>query len=71
MKPSLFKNTNINPIDNNKKKIYVKENNNKKAIIRTKNKTLETEILSKNNRYIITIDKEIIPIRDIIYIKEK
>ncbi|MBQ9018750.1 MAG: hypothetical protein IJ097_00365 [Bacilli bacterium] len=69
--PKLFKNENINPIDHNKKQAYVKENTNKKTIIRTKTKTIETDIVYRNNKYITTIDKQIIPIQDIIYIKEK
>jgi hypothetical protein len=85
MKPSLFKNTNINPIDNNKKQTIVKEINidieevlnkifkekypfNTKVLLKTKTKEIETYLIKRNDKEIITLDEETIPINEIINI---
>lgn len=81
--PDLYKNLNMNPINNNKSECILKENNiskeevldkifnglghsyNTKVIIRTKNKVLETYLVSKTNKNIVTLDNEVINIEDI------
>lgn len=87
--PKLFKNKNINPIDHNKKQVYVKEDNtsieetlnnifngignpfNTKVLLKTKNTTKETYIAFKTNKSITTLDNEVIPIKDILYLEVK
>lgn len=54
----------INNLFKGKRHIY-----NIKLIIKTKRKTYTTSIISKNKKSIITIENEIIPIKEIIDIK--
>ena len=81
--PDLYKNLNINPINNNKSECILKENNiskekvldsifnglghpyNTKVIITTKNKVIETYLISKTSKNVTTLDNEIIKIDDI------
>ena len=43
---------------------------NQKVLIKTKNKTYETYLVSKTKQNILTLDNEIIPIEDILYIQK-
>ena len=88
MKPSLFKNTNINPTNHNKKQTVVKEVTtnieevldiifknkypfNTKVLLETNNKKIETYLVKRNEKEVITLDEEIIPINEIINITIK
>ena len=63
----------IKPKVQNKEKINDILNNlyNIPVIIKTQKKQYETYIISKTRSHIITIDKEAIPLEEIILIKEK
>lgn len=89
MKPSIYKNPNINPINHNKNKTIIKETNtnveeelnkifngfsypyNTKVILKTINKEIETYLVKRTKDSIITLDNEIIPIKEIINLSIK
>lgn len=49
----------------------VEYSNNKKVLIKTKEKLYDTYLISRTRDNIITSENELIPIKDIIFIKEK
>ena len=81
--PSIYKNNNINPKDNNKTKSIVKEENildsifsnskpyDIKVIIKTKDKIIEDYLIDRTKDYIIPLNNEKININDIIDIQIK
>jgi len=42
----------------------------KKVLIKTTNKTYETYLVSKTSQNLLTLDNEIIPLKDILYIEK-
>lgn len=75
-KDSLDKNNNFMeriPVNRQIKEIFDSNNYIYKAdvIIKTKDKNFEKRIVGKNGQYLITMDNELIPISDIVEIKNK
>lgn len=62
-----------NDIRSDIKKLFTSKNYVYKleCIITTKNKTINTFIIGQTNSHLITINNELIPIKDILEIKEK
>lgn len=75
--PSIYKNININPKNNNKTKSIIKEENildtifnmthpyDIKVIIKTKNKVIEDYLIDRNETTITPLNSEKINIKDI------
>lgn len=49
----------------------IEHSNNKKVVIKTNEKLYDTYLISRTRDNIITAENELIPIKDIIFIKEK